>query len=259
MAILIIAVTLAAILLVSICLILLRLRAILDPGRSKQRRRRGKGRTHLLIVLGSGGHSAEMIAMLERAVREEDARRKLEWEDYSCRTWIVGSGDDISARRAKEFEEMVAGLQKVNGNANGKVRKAEDTKWRIVTVPRAREIHQPMLTAPVSCLRCLVACWNILLPTEGPRDIDRPDLIICNGPATATILVLTSVLLRFFNVRGCNSEGKMRTVYIESWARVKRLSLSGWLMVRVVDRFFVQWQQLLESTGGRGEYLGVLV
>jgi beta-1,4-N-acetylglucosaminyltransferase len=260
MALLILAITLASTLVATVCLILLRLRVVLDPERPKSRRQRCQESTHLLIVLGSGGHSAEMIGMLERAVREDDECRRLEWRDYTYRTWVVGKGDRISARRAKEFEEMVEGLQKEKGEANGKVEHKDEARYRIVTVPRAREIHQSAFTAPISCFRCMLACWTVLLPsaTNG-LDIDAPDLILCTGPATATILVFTSILLRFFDVRGCDSRGKVRTVYVESWARVKKLSLSGKLMVHVVDRFFVQWPQLLKKTGGRGEYLGVLV
>jgi beta-1,4-N-acetylglucosaminyltransferase len=88
---------------------------------------------------------------------------------------------------------------------------------------------------------------------------DFPDVILCNGPATATIVIFTSILLRFFDVGGCNTRGKMRTVYIESWARVKRLSLSGKILSRIVDRFLVQWPQLEAATSGRGQYIGVLV
>lgn len=230
----------------AITIISLRLCAILSPsGRKPTRagRENARGTTHLLIVLGSGGHTAEMIAMLERAVNEKDESRRLDWRDYTYHTWVAGSGDAFSAQRARDFEDT-----------SGKV---EDGGYDIVTVPRAREIHQPIFTAPMSCLRCMVACAHVLLP--GNNQCDFPDLILCNGPATATILVFTSVVLRFFNIRTCNERGKMRTIYVESWARVKNLSLSGKLLERIVDRFLVQWPQLTEGSGGRREYLGVLV
>ena len=232
----------------------LRLRAILSPHRPKSTR---NGRLdsrkplHLLIVLGSGGHTAEMMAMLERAVNEEDESRRLDWTDYRYRTWVVGTGDALSAQRAREFEERVHGR---GGEKDGKI---EDGGYNVVTVPRAREIHQSIFTAPISCIRCMLACIHALLAKGKQQDF--PDLILCNGPATATILVLTSVLLRFFDMKGCNARGKMRTIYVESFARVKTLSLSGRLLERVVDRFLVQWPQLAEGSGGRREYLGVLV
>jgi beta-1,4-N-acetylglucosaminyltransferase len=252
------AITLLSLLIASIGILFLHLHRTLSPTRPMQQLHRGQP-SHLLFVLGSGGHSAEMLAMLERAVYHGDEKLKLDWKDYTFRTWVVGKGDVISARRAREFEEMVEGLRKPKGEANGGIDRVEATRYRVVTVPRAREIHQSVFTAPISCLRCLLACWTVLLPPAERPGIDFPDLILCNGPATATILVYTSILLRFFNVRGCNSRAKMRTVFVESWARVKRLSLSGKLLLRVVDRFIVQWPQLLEKTGGKGEYLGVLV
>ena len=43
-----------------------------------------------------------------------------------------------------------------------------------------------------------------------------PDLILTNGPATATVLIFTSVILRALNIGGCHSRGKMRSVYVES-------------------------------------------
>lgn len=249
--------TLVTLILLVALLIAYRVRVIIDPKRARPRRS-SSAPTHVLIVLGSGGHTAEMIAMLSRAVKDGDERRRMHWAKYRQRTWVVGSGDSISAQRAKEFEEMVFAnpLQHRNyGPPN-----SDPGVYDEVTVPRARQIHQPLYTAPVSCLRCMFACFKVLLRHErAGSKVDFPDLILCNGPATATIMVLASILLRFFDVGGCNTRGKMRTVYVESWARVKRLSLSGRLLLRVIDRFLVQWPQLEESTGGKGEYLGVLV
>lgn len=185
--------------------------------------------------------------MLDRAVSEPNQARRLRFDSFTYWTWIVSEGDSISGQRARAFE----GLDQSNNSS-------PQTAAAIVTVPRARKIHQPLYTAPISSLKCLHACLTVLLNLSS-QGRDFPDIILCNGPATATIMVFTSVLLRFFNVRGCNSRGKMRTVYVESWARVKKLSLSGMLLERVVDRFLVQWPQLAEGGVGRREYLGVLV
>ena len=61
-------------------------------------------------------------------------------------------------------------------------------------------------------------------------------------------------------VRG--GEGRissMRVIYIESWARVRRPSLSGRIIVwcGLCDRVLVQWKGLQDR--GWGEYKGVLV
>ncbi|KAK5127486.1 hypothetical protein LTR85_006825 [Meristemomyces frigidus] len=251
-----------------------RFSAITNPKRNKpirHGRRNPVEPTHLMVVLGSGGHTAEMLAMLERAVTEKDPSQKLDWKDYMHRTWVVGSGDSISAERAKDFEDMVIPLSTPEDLMAGKVKRATYGgvgTYDIVTVPRAREIHQPLATAPVSSFKCMRACYDLLTryTTEtrdghagGPGQKDFPDVILCNGPATATILVFTSMLLRFFDVKGCSTRGKLRTIYVESWARVKTPSLSGRLLSRVVDRFLAQWPQLERAAGGRAEYMGVLV
>lgn len=272
----------------------------LQPSRRPRPAPRKRGTpTHLLIVLGSGGHTAEMIAMLRHAVlgrtnqppsspsqqvsskinsstrsgakeaikgppnqtksstEPHTGEGRLDWSHYTHRTWVVSSGDTFSASRALDFEaEIAASL-----STSTKAKVAVQGSYTIATVPRARKIHQPLLTTPFSSLQCLWSCIQLLLQQPTPVSGEQPgypDLILTNGPATATILVLASLVLRFFDVRGANSGGKMRTVYVESWARVKKLSLSGRLLSLVVDRVLVQWVQL-EGIQGRGEFLGVLV
>lgn len=228
-------------------LVFLRLLYILPRFRPRPAPRSRGSRTHLLIVLGSGGHTAEMMYMLDNAVfgppsaPQQQKTKRLNWADYSHRTWVVSSGDSVSAVRVAQFEERVreAGI-------------AGKGSFEVATVPRARKIYQPLWTSPFTCLQCGWACAGVLLGEKG-----FPDLIVTNGPATATVLIFTTVVLRFFNVRGCNSRDKMRTIYVESWARVKRMSLSGRLLCWVADRVLVQWEQL-KGAGGRAEYHGVL-
>lgn len=247
--------------------------------------------TRILIVLGSGGHTHEMFYIL----------RNLDTRKYTHRTYVVSSGDAFSAQRAAEFEASLEAQEKKRQEASSPsaddvaashlTRKrngaaATTTKagaashrpacvgadhYNIAVVPRARKIHQPLLTTPLSALWCLVRCFVPLLaappllphqPPQTPYDAaaqDLPDMIITNGPATAVIVVLASLVLRFFDVRGANSRGKCRTIYVESFARVKTLSLSGKLLLRVVDRFLVQWKELKGKGGGKAEFWGMLV
>jgi len=248
--------SLITILLLIAAISFLRLISILPPFRSRPKPRRRGEPAHLLIVLGSGGHTAEMLAMLRNALTgRPDAEGKatsqaLDWTTFTHRTWIVSSGDTFSATRAKEFEDEAFRIA-LGANTH---RAAEATSYTITSVPRARKIHQPLLTTPLSSLKCLYVCLRLLMSHEH----GCPDLILTNGPATATILVWASVILRFFGFGSQMGRGQMRTIYVESWARVKKLSLSGRLLCWVVDRVLVQWPQL-KGTQGRGEYLGVLV
>lgn len=123
-------------------------------------------------------------------------------------------------------------------------------EFDIVEVTRARKIHQPLYTTPISCLACLKDCIEALRNSP----YSTPDMIITNGPATGVIVVLASLFLRFTGYEG---HGIMRTTYVESWARVSSLSLSGKILdYGLVDHFIVQWEQLQNQ---HREYKGVVV
>ena len=185
--------------------------------------------------------------------------------DYTHRSYLLSSGDDLSARRAEDFESALA-----RSRASPH---AVTSTYDVTTVPRARYIHQSLLTTPLSAMRCLIRCFSVLRappsavhPRDGegePPEYSYPDLILTNGPGTAVCVVLASLLLRFFSPvlpKGwAPKEGSMRTIYVESWARVRRLSLSGRILVWVVDRFLVQWEALKGAGAGKAEYIGVLV
>lgn len=279
--------------------------------RAPRPRKRGEP-THLLIVLGSGGHTAEMISMLRNAVlgrdramgrdikaekdahsekvgRDEDERdqkeektRLLDWRDYTHRTWVVSSGDTVSASRAAEVEEEFAAYYASSSTPSSHPSTSDNAyekdigkvgSYDIHTVPRARRIHQSLLTTPLTSLSCLGSCLRLLCfpatSSSSGRPHDLPDLILLNGPATATILVFASTLLKLFDIRGAWRRGKCRVVFVESFARVKGFSFSGRLLGYVVERVVVQWEGLAADaevggktgtrTRGRGEFLGVLV
>lgn len=153
-------------------------------------------------------------------------------KSFEKRTWVFSEGDKFSGERGTSMEEMV-------GAGDGEV----------AVVPRARRVHQSLLTTPITSLKCLWACTTLL------RSRGAPDVIITNGPGTGVILLFASLLLRFLSPFFSFAKGheKTRLIYVESLARVKKLSLSGKLLRRVVDRFVVQWEGL------QGEFAGNLV
>ncbi|KAK1138754.1 UDP-N-acetylglucosamine transferase subunit [Aspergillus melleus] len=225
---------------------------------------------HLLVVLGSGGHTAEMFSMLRRM--------KLDPSQYTYRTYVVSSGDDFSARAATRFETDYLGLA---------------ASYTIVTVPRARRVHQSYVTAPFSTLQCFYACLLVLCgrhPDQPPRPpvlvSPYPDLILTNGPATGVCVILAARLLRLYHALvACFTRSnrlnvvhadrapdnrllirdsfQLRTIFVESWARVTSLSLSGKLLLPFADRFLVQWPALEGKRAWKGmrptEYVGTLV
>ncbi|KAK0514427.1 hypothetical protein JMJ35_003044 [Cladonia borealis] len=215
--------------------------------------------THLLIVLGSGGHTAEMLSLLHN----------LDPNRYTHRSYVVSSGDEFSAERAREFERGLRGKGKGKGKGKGggndrsgngnENRNDEGKGFSIHLIPRARTIHQPLLSTPFTSLRCLYA--SLILLYNHPHGY--PDLVLTNGPATALMVILASTIIRFFAfmpvIGRPGTVEKMRTIYVESWARVKRMSLSGRIIVwcGLCNRVVVQWKGLEER--GWGEYRGALV
>ena len=189
--------------------------------------------------------------------------RSLDTKKYSPRTYVVSSGDDFSSSKAIEFENCLRANQGKDAGREDAYDQSEkrsaSEEFEIITVPRARNIHQPLYTAPFSSLCCLIACIMLLIrrskATYTSSITTSPDLIITNGPATGVIIVLASLIVKFF---GLQKKGEMRSIYVESWARVKTLSLSGKILYNIglTDRFLVQWEGLAR---GRAEYRGPLV
>ncbi|RDW60345.1 glycosyltransferase family protein [Aspergillus mulundensis] len=205
---------------------------------------------HLLVVLGSGGHTAEMFSLLRRM--------ELNTSRYIYRTYIVSSGDNFSATKAVEFESTLG---------------AEPESYAIITVPRARRVHQSYLTAPFtttfsfwSCLLALCGRHPDQQQHKRPEQLPSPypDLILTNGPATAVCVILAARLLRLVawflsflfparihpptisagGLAPPEEEFRLRTIFVESWARVRTLSLSGKILLPFADRFLVQWPAL---------------
>ncbi len=240
--------------------------------------------THLLIVLGSGGHSAEMLNML-RCLPHLPVK-------FTYRTYVVSSGDGFSALKAKEFEMEIAGhrADPLRNESAGEVQDGVRQSYNIAMVRRARQVHQSLLSTPWTASLCVWDCIRVIrggnsrqmgLPSHQPPHIRTPgypDLILTNGPGSGVCMVLASLILLFFGFSGPSTStsgesvkkepdrlsrwqhsGQMRTIFIESWARVKSLSLSGKILLPFVDRFLVQWPALDGKGGGKAEFVGAII
>jgi beta-1,4-N-acetylglucosaminyltransferase len=212
----------------------------------------------MVVVLGSGGHTAEMMSLL----RDIDPKR------YAQRTYIVSSGDSFSCSKVLEIERTIQAKQARSVSAPteaGETNTLTGT-WDLRVVPRARKIHQPLYTTPFSSLWCLIGCLQALHATSKSSKVapfEYPDVIITNGPATAVMVILAATILKLFAVAPAS---KMKIIYVESWARVKTLSLSGKILLRIgiCDKFLVQWESLAKTINGTGarrkvEWEGFLV
>lgn len=174
----------------------------------KSRRRMCTGSPpNVVVVLGSGGHTGEMMLLLEAIDRKK-------W--LECRpTYIVSATDKDSANVADRFEFA----------------KSQRTA-RVLRIPRAREVGQSYFTSVFTTLRALFTsvalAWQI-----------APDVILCNGPGVCVPVVFASFLVSVFTFRS-----RPLVAYFESFTCVQHLSLSGSILFPVADFFSVQWPEL---------------
>ena len=174
-----------------------------------------------MIVLGSGGHTKEMITLLSG----------MDLTKYTPRTYVVANSDTMSVDKMHTFEKT-----------SGK-----DKSSCIHLIPRARQVKQSYFTSIFTTLYATLYTLPLVFKT-------RPDLLLCNGPGTCIPICFWAYLLKFFFVKD------VQLIYVESICRVEHLSLSGLILyhLRVADHVLVQWPGL-QKLYPRTRYLGRIV
>ncbi|KAI6677664.1 hypothetical protein NL676_038460 [Syzygium grande] len=191
-----------------------------------------------LVILGSGGHTAEMLNLL--SVLQKDR--------FAPRFYVAAATDNMSLQKARVMEDSLVDAVKhlcLYFNDTAGVKVGETAKY--MQIYRSREVGQSYVTS----------VWTTLLATAHALYIMiqlRPEVILCNGPGTCIPLCIIAFVFKVLGIRWSS------IFYVESIARVRRLSLSGLLLykLRVADQFFVQWPQLHRKYP-RAEYVGCLM
>ncbi len=204
--------------------------ALSSPSSQKLLKRKSDG-AKLLVVIGSGGHTAEMVHILRSFLSDE--KKKKNSRDFSNlfpkREYVFAVSDRTSVAKIERFEreEVKAG------------------EYRNHFVPRAREVGQSYFTSIFTTLMAFWQSCKVYLKT-------KPDAILANGPGTCVPVILACFIGKVF---GYNSTCKV--MYVESVARTRRMSLSGRLCygLRLADVVFVMWPQLKEKYP-RSRYCG---
>ncbi|XP_021961066.1 UDP-N-acetylglucosamine transferase subunit ALG14 homolog isoform X2 [Folsomia candida] len=115
-----------------------------------------------LIVLGSGGHTMEMMTIVK------SLNRKL----YSPRTYVIAESDTLSFQKVQEYEQG-----------------REDC--HIDYVHRVREVGQDWVTTLLwSMPIALFQCHDIM-------KYNKPALILCNGPGICVPICLMAKLYQY--------------------------------------------------------------
>ena len=143
---------------------------------------------YVLVVLGDGGHTADMTRLLV-----------LLGPNYRY-GYVLAHGDQISEAKIP-FKGPV---------------------WRL-TRPRAKD--EPYWRAAWHLGLGLVEAGWLLAHV-------RPQAVLGTGPA---ILVPVAIMGKLVGAK---------IIFVESGSRVSQLSLTGKIMLRLADQFFVQWEPL---------------
>ena len=116
-----------------------------------------------LVVLGSGGHTTEMLALI----------KDLDAQVYSPLIYMVANTDDTSERRV-----AVTVGSRVD---------------EIVYLPRSREVGQSYVTSVVTTL------WSFAVALYLVARV-RPNLLLCNGPGTCLPVAIATLVYRILGI-----------------------------------------------------------
>ncbi|KAJ4766590.1 UDP-N-acetylglucosamine transferase subunit ALG14-like protein [Rhynchospora pubera] len=171
-----------------------------------------------MIILGSGGHTAEMLSIVN--VPQKDK--------YAPRSYVAALTDGMSLQKAQVYEESLLNSE------NNVEKKREGAQF--MQIYRSREVGQSYITSIGTTVVAIIHAMWIVLKL-------RPQVILCNGPGTCIPLCACAYLLKLLGWSWCT------IIYTESIARVKNLSLSGLLLykLRLADQFLVQWPRLQQK------------
>ncbi|XP_004689575.1 PREDICTED: UDP-N-acetylglucosamine transferase subunit ALG14 homolog [Condylura cristata] len=177
----------------------------------------------LLVVAGSGGHTTEILRLLEKLS-----------DGYSPRHYIIADTDELSVKKIKSFEQ-----------SRDRDPSTQFSKYFIHRIPRSREVKQPWMSTVLTTLYSTWLSFPLICRV-------KPDLVLCNGPGTCVPICISALLLGILGIK------KVIIVYVESICRVENLSLSGKILFHLSDFFIVQWPALKEKYP-KSVYLGRIV
>ncbi|KAF9154909.1 UDP-N-acetylglucosamine transferase subunit [Mortierella sp. AD011] len=233
------------------------------------------------IFLGSGGHTAEMLQLVSG----------LDTSKYSPRHYVVGWDDESSVEKLHRLEasrnqkDVTSAFQEYSRAKNTANQDADSLDgYTVHRIPRSRHVHQSMITTPFTLAKSLLVAMPLIkrLTCLSKQDVSpisdsqslssttmtasstgssrdkackRKSIMLMNGPGTCFALALAVIGARML---GVPDEQTPDLIFIESFARVKTLSLAGKLLYHLCDVFLVQWPDL-RGRYPRAQYIGTLV
>ena len=124
------------------------------------------GRVKTCLVLGSGGHTAEMLKLVQT----------LDKQVYTPRTYFIAQTDKFSQEKLAKTENQ--------------------GDYSVCLIPRSREVKQSYMTSIPSTLLSFLHCMPMVLSC-------RPQLLLVNGPGTCLPVAVLVWLLQITRISTC--------------------------------------------------------
>ena len=155
----------------------------------------------IMVVLGEGGHTKEMVTLVEMLGDEIE---------YG---YIVADDDEVSESKITR-------------------------RGPVFKVIRPRDKVHHIVGDSVKTLKCI-------LQTAGALRSFRPHAILSAGPSIAVAASVAAKLMR------------LKVIFVETGSRITFLSVTGKIMYRLADLYFVQSEELAQEYD-RAVYAGRL-
>eukprot|EP00392_Amoebophrya_sp_AT5.2_P014484 g14633.t1 len=170
-----------------------------------------------VAVLGSGGHTSELLQLIQ------------DWDRNRWQHIFIATDEDPSNGKIKSTTTTTT---------------TTGTPARLFLIKRSRRVGEGWVSSFVntcsSCVQC-IALWYRELSL-----LQDADLLLINGPGVCVPVVISALFWEAFGY------GDLRIVFVESFCRTRRISMTGKMLQPVCDRFVVQWAGLADKKDGGG-------
>ncbi|KAH3900714.1 N-acetylglucosaminyldiphosphodolichol N-acetylglucosaminyltransferase anchoring subunit ALG14 SCDLUD_003716 [Saccharomycodes ludwigii] len=205
----------------------------------------------VIVYLGSGGHTGEMIRLLknypvlfkskEMIVTYSDGQSYKNFKKTFCST----AAKDCTLSNIKYIRLYKA--REVGANVFSSFKSIILTNLIIL-----------FKLTPLAIKLVLLSICSLFSKEKNPSD---KTIILLNGPGTCCLLSVFFKMIQFIiNFVIVAKSGNIKIIYVESLARVKKLSLTGKILYYfgLADEFIVQWPELHRRLD-RSKYYGIIV
>ncbi|XP_027197264.2 ALG14, UDP-N-acetylglucosaminyltransferase subunit [Dermatophagoides pteronyssinus] len=188
----------------------------------------------LMSVLGSGGHTHEMLTLIKSLIIQEESKdsKHFPFEEI---IFIVSRDDEFSVEK---LNQIIPEWSSSSSNDQ-----TNSIRFQLHRIQRSRQVHQNYISSIWTTLISLYHSFKIIFKI-------RPKILLCNGPGVCIPVIIACRII----------SNRTNIIFVESFCRTRSLSLTGKILyhTKLVNHFMVQWPKLVGKYP-RAKFLGLLV